>query len=86
MNHLLSSLGALVGLDLTPCIFFSVAGLLGLVALAFWIACIVEVLTKEPADDPNKVVWLLVVILLHVLGAILYVIIRRPERIQKYGR
>ena len=71
---------------LLPCCAATVAGLLALASVAFWIWAIIDVVTKEPAQEPNKIVWVLVVILLHLLGAILYMLIRRPERIQKYGR
>lgn len=69
-----------------PCCFAAVAIFLALVALGLWIWGILEVATREPAGDPNKVVWLLLVILLFPLGVILYLLIRRPERIRRYGR
>jgi hypothetical protein len=71
---------------LFTCCFAGMAGLLALAGLAFWIWAIIDVATKEPAQDPNKIVWVLIVVLLHALGAILYILIRRPERIRKYGR
>jgi hypothetical protein len=64
----------------------SFGGLLGLLSLVFWIWAIIDVATNEPAHEPNKIVWLLVVILLYPLGALIYFIVRRPERIQKYGK
>jgi hypothetical protein len=69
-----------------PCLCFPFAGLLGLALFAFWIWMLVEVATKEPASDSNKVVWILVVALLHGLGAAIYFFVRRPERIRLYGR
>jgi hypothetical protein len=69
-----------------PCCFVAVLLLLLLASLALWIWCIIEVATKEPADDPNKLLWLLLVILLNPLGPILYLVIRRPERLRRYGR
>ena len=69
-----------------PCCCTSLGGVLGLAALAFWIWAIVDVATHEPAHEPNKIIWLLVVILLHALGALIYFIVRRPERIRQYGK
>ncbi|RJQ54486.1 MAG: PLDc_N domain-containing protein [Actinobacteria bacterium] len=48
-----------------------------LAALAFWIWMIVDVVKREEAQFPNstgnsKTIWLLVVILLGVIGAIVY--------------
>lgn len=68
------------------CCFPLVAILISLAILAFWIYCIIEVATKEPAEDPNKIIWLLVVILINPIGGIIYLLVRRPERRRKYGR
>jgi hypothetical protein len=75
-----------VAIIAVPCICFPFVGLITLTLFAFWIWMIVDVVTNEPAEDPNKVVWVLVVVLLHSLGAAIYFFVRRPERIQKYGR
>ncbi|HLI70119.1 MAG TPA: PLDc N-terminal domain-containing protein [Ktedonobacteraceae bacterium] len=53
---------------------------------AFWIWMIYECATKEPANDNNKIVWLLIIILTNIIGALLYFFIRRPERIRTVGR
>ena len=68
------------------CCFAGAGGLLAVAGVAFWIWTIIDVVTKEPAQEPNKIVWVIVVVLLHALGAVLYILIRRPERIRKYGR
>ena len=52
----------------------------------FWIFQIVDCATKEPNEGNTKIVWLLIIIFLHFLGALLYFLIRRPERIAKFGR
>jgi Phospholipase_D-nuclease N-terminal len=69
-----------------PCCCGSFGGILGLLALAFWIWAIIDVVTNEPPHEPNKIVWVLVVILLQALGALIYFIVRRPERIRQYGK
>jgi hypothetical protein len=69
-----------------PCLCVPVAVLLGLALLAFWIWMIVEVATKEPAEDPNKLMWILIVLLTSWVGAAIYYFVRRPERIRLYGR
>ena len=58
----------------------------GLLLMAFWIWMIVEVATKEPAEDNDKIMWLLIVLLCSWIGAAIYFFVRRPERIRKYGR
>ena len=51
-----------------------------------WICALVSCLQNETANDNNKVVWLLVIFFLHFLGALLYFLIRRPQRIRELGR
>ena len=71
---------------LSPCLCFTFFGLFGLALTAFWIWMIIEAATKEPAEEPNKIMWVLIVVLLNWLGAAIYFFVRRPERIRKYGR
>ena len=68
--------GAIVGS------FFAVWGLVALIGLAltvFWIVEIVDVLRREFRDPTLKIVWLLVVVLLHGLGAIIYYFVGKPQ-------
>ena len=68
-----------------PCLCIPVVGGVELLGLIFWIMMIIEIAQKEPAEGNDKIIWLLVVILLHWVGALIYFLIRRPERIRKYG-
>ncbi|MBK8171601.1 MAG: PLDc_N domain-containing protein [Sandaracinaceae bacterium] len=52
-----------------------------LLATVFWIWMLVECLTKEPDTGDTKLIWALVIIFTHGLGAVLYFFIRRPQRI-----
>ena len=52
----------------------------------FWIWTIIEIAQNEPAADNDKIIWLLIVFFTNFIGALLYRIIRRPERMQMYGR
>ncbi|MGN6366776.1 MAG: PLDc N-terminal domain-containing protein [Phycisphaerae bacterium] len=67
------------------CVCFPIAGGLELLGLIFWIMMIIEIVQKEPSEGNDKIIWLLIVILLHWLGALIYFLVRRPERIRKYG-
>ena len=54
----------------------------GLAAFAFWIWAIVDVV--KVADDSmfragNKLIWVLVIVLTGVIGAIIYFVVGRPE-------
>lgn len=59
---------------------------IALVALLFWIWVLIDCLTKEPAESNDKIAWFLFILFLPVLGAIIYLIVRRPERIKAAGR
>ncbi len=51
-----------------------------------WIWMLVEVLTKETDEGSTRLIWTLVIIFTHWLGALIYLLVRRPERIRKLGR
>ncbi len=69
-----------------PCCFPCCGVIFGIAAFAIWIWALIEVLTKEPSEGNDKVVWLLVVLFTHFIGALIYLLIRRPERKKKYGQ
>jgi hypothetical protein len=60
--------------------------LFGIAGTVFWIWALVDCATKEPNEGSQKVVWIIVILLTHFLGAILYVLIRRPDRLREVGR
>ena len=41
--------------------------------------------TKEPSEGNDKVIWILVIVLVHFIGALIYFFARRPQRIARYG-
>jgi hypothetical protein len=47
---------------------------------------LVDCLTKEPSEGNEKIIWVLVIVLLHVIGAAVYYFVRRPERIRQTGQ
>ena len=56
--------------------------------LGFWIWAIVDCATKEPAGAPGdpRVMWLLIVVLAGWIGALIYVLVRRPQRKAMFGQ
>lgn len=61
-------------------------GLLSVCVLAFWIWMLVEVLTRETDEGNSRLIWVLVIVFTHWIGALIYLLARRPERIRKVGR
>ncbi len=53
--------------------------LLGLASFVFWIVEIVDVARREFRDPNTKLLWLLVVILAHGLGALIYYFAGKPQ-------
>jgi hypothetical protein len=66
--------------------FCLVAGTVGLAGLALWIWMLVEVLTRETDEGNNRLIWALVIVFTHWIGALIYLLVRRQERIRKLGR
>jgi hypothetical protein len=57
---------------------------IGGVGTGVWIWMLVDCLTKE-REGNTKLVWALVILLGQVVGAVLYLAIRRPERKRELG-
>jgi hypothetical protein len=53
---------------------------IALAAFVFWICMLVSAIQNKGLSDTERIVWVLVVILLHILGAILYFFLARPKR------
>lgn len=71
-----------------PFLLFGPLLLIWLAATAFWIWAIVDVV-KVPDDSMfragNKLIWILVVVLTHVIGAIIYFLVGRPVSGRRAG-
>ncbi|AQT67201.1 hypothetical protein STSP2_00344 [Anaerohalosphaera lusitana] len=64
-----------------PCCFLPI----GLIALVLWIWALVDCVTKEPSEGNDKIVWVLVIVLTNWLGALIYLLVRRPQRKREIG-
>ena len=56
--------------------------LLILVTCAFWIWMVVDCLTNNGLQGNDKIVWVLVILFTHFIGALIYFFIGRPKRHQ----
>lgn len=56
-------------------------GGVALVAFVFWIWMLVDAITNKVLSTGEKVVWVLVIIFLHFLGALLYLLVGRGKRL-----
>lgn len=68
---------------LAPLLCVCPAILVTLLGTVFWLWMLVDCLVKEPSGSNEKILWTLVILLTHLLGALLYYLIRRPGRIRQ---
>ena len=54
---------------------------LGLLGTAFWIWMLIDCAMNEPSDGNDKLVWILVILFAHLLGALIYFFVPRPKRL-----
>jgi hypothetical protein len=69
----------LAPLVLLPFVFMLFMFAFMALVLAFWIWMIVDCATKEPPGN-EKIVWILIVVVLGLIGAIVYFFVRRSPR------
>jgi hypothetical protein len=67
-------------LDLIFLLFFCGVFVIGILGTLFWIWMLIDCATQEPSEGNDKVIWILVIIFTHFIGALMYYFIRRPER------
>ena len=72
---------ATLTLALFPLLFFGFGGLLALATTIFWVWMLVDCAQHETSDNSSKVVWILVILFTHFLGALLYFCIRKQARV-----
>jgi len=68
------------------CCFWLVGAVVGLGLLVFWILVLIDCLKNERSEGNDKIVWVLVIVLAHWIGALIYLLVRRPERKRLYGK
>ena len=59
---------------------FLFLAIIGLLAFVFWIWMIIDAIQNKGLTDGEKIAWVLVVVLLHCIGALLYFLIGHPKR------
>ena len=67
-------------------LFFLLFAGCGIFGTILWIWMLVDCLMNEPSEGNDKIIWVLVIILTHWIDALIYLLARRPKRIQLYGK
>ena len=60
--------------------------LFGLGGSILWIWTVIDCATKEPSEGNDKIVWIIVIVFTHWIGSLIYIFVRRPQRILQYGK
>ena len=68
---LFGGFGILLALLLTP---------IALCAFAFWIWMLVHAATNKGLTDTEKLMWVLIIVFVHFIGALIYFFVGRPKR------
>lgn len=54
---------------------------LGILATIFWIWMLIDCIQNGRLESTEKIVWVLVILFLHLLGALIYYFVGREQRI-----
>jgi hypothetical protein len=61
---------------------FLVFGLLGFI---LWVWALIDCINNEPSEGNDKLIWVLVILFAQLIGALIYLVVRRPVRIRQVG-
>jgi phospholipase D-like protein len=73
-------IGAWKLIILVPFFLFAVVGTI------FWIWMLIDCVTKETNEGSNRLIWVLIIIFTHWIGALIYLIVRRRQRMAETGQ
>jgi len=74
-------MSGMIGSGIFGVLAFLVVAAIGLACFAFWIWMLIHAITNKGLTDTEKIIWVLVVLFLHVLGALIYFFMGRPKAI-----
>ena len=53
---------------------------LGVLAMVFWVSMLIDCAVEEPSKGNDKVVWTIIIVFTQLIGATIYLLVRRPKR------
>lgn len=72
----------LAGANFLPLAYFILLPL----ATAVWLVALADCAMSEPEQGNDKLAWVIIIVFTYVLGAGLYLLVRRPRRMAEPGR
>ena len=73
-------------MEIIALLFVLLAFVMVIGGTVLWIWMIIDCATNEPSEGNDKVIWILIILLTHLIGALIYFLVRRPQRISQFGR
>jgi ABC-type Co2+ transport system permease subunit len=61
------------------CVGMAIIGIVVLAAFAFWIWMLIDAIRRTPSEGNTKLIWILVIILAGIIGALVYFFVQRPK-------
>jgi len=55
-------------------------------AFVFWLWALIDCIKNEPSEGNERIIWILVIALTNWIGALIYLVVRRPQRKAEVGR
>jgi len=70
----------LIGFGIGELVFLLFLAPLCLLAFVFWVWMLVHAITNQGLSDLEKLIWVIVMIFTHFLGALIYFFVGRPKK------
>jgi phospholipase D-like protein len=67
-------IGSLVGI-----LAFVIGGVIAVGLFVFWVWMLIHAITNKGLKDTEKIVWVLVIIFVHFVGALIYFFVGKPK-------
>ena len=81
----MDSTAPFLGIALAEILFFGFLSLISLGLFVLWLVVLIDCIKNEPSEGNDKIVWVLVIVLTHWIGALIYLSVRKPQRKERYG-
>lgn len=62
-------------------LFFLVFGVVGILGTIFWIWMLIDCVTKETDVGNSRLIWVLIIVFTHIIGALIYYFVRKQKRV-----
>ncbi|MEP0935479.1 PLD nuclease N-terminal domain-containing protein [Leptolyngbya sp. NM2-A1] len=56
------------------------------ILLGFWIWMLIDCATQEAPEGNTKIAWVIIILFTNFLGALIYFLVRKPQRRKELGR